>query len=210
MIRDATTGRFLPSHVDVSCSIEGCPELAQKRGWCGRHYGRWIRHGDPLGGREYRVSVSEGRERRDRPHLPHHKAQTGTCAPPTDRWIDRLIVEAGGCWGHERKPTAQGYRLMLVDGSYRVAHRVVYEWIVGPIPNGLTLDHLCRNRGCLNPSHLEPVTVRTNILRGESFVARNAERTHCKRGHPFDEENTCIDPLGKRICRTCRRLQRCK
>lgn len=87
-------------------------------------------------------------------------------------------------------------------------HRAVFEKEVGLIPTGLVLDHLCRNRSCVNPAHLEPVTNRENILRGEGLAARNAEATHCANGHEFTEENTYTYtnesyPHGRRVCKTC-------
>lgn len=92
-----------------------------------------------------------------------------------------------------------------IPGGYgmtggRPAHRVAYEAARGPIPDGLVLDHLCRNRGCVNPSHLEPVTHRTNILRGVSPSARNARRTLCDEGHPLVPNPT---RPGRRWCATC-------
>lgn len=84
-------------------------------------------------------------------------------------------------------------------------HRLVYEWLVGPIPDGLTIDHLCNNSLCVNPDHLEPATQRDNNMRGNSVAAVNARKTHCKHGHLFDEENTYIVPPGGvgRRCRKC-------
>jgi hypothetical protein len=104
-----------------------------------------------------------------------------------------------GCWVWNGAPMNTGY------GQYRnrLAHRLVYELLVGPIPESLTLDHLCRNRICVNPAHLEPVTFKENVLRGESLPARNARKTHCPQGHPYDEENTYVSPRGWRQCRTC-------
>lgn len=85
-----------------------------------------------------------------------------------------------------------------------LAHRVAYEFWVGPIPAEAVIDHLCRNRGCVNPDHLEAVTEQTNIRRGVGPSARHAVQSHCLNGHPFSEENTYVDPKGRRECRTCK------
>jgi HNH endonuclease len=85
------------------------------------------------------------------------------------------------------------------------AHRYAYEQIIGPIPEGLTLDHLCRNRACVNPYHLEPVTHKINSLRGVGACAQKARQTHCKNGHPLVESNLVRSHLGlgHRVCRIC-------
>ena len=96
------------------------------------------------------------------------------------------------------------------------AHRVAYELLVGPIPHGLVIDHLCRNRACVNPDHLQPVTIQTNTLRGVSRQAVHARRTHCPQGHPYDKVNTMLHPVAsasrgvryERNCRECRRRRR--
>ncbi|MFD7016051.1 HNH endonuclease signature motif containing protein [Streptomyces sp. NPDC059928] len=83
---------------------------------------------------------------------------------------------------------------------------MAYELLVGPIPAGLHLDHLCRVRRCVNPAHLEAVTCAENLRRGTSFAAVNSAKTECVHGHPFDEENTYFS-RRQRDCRTCRRLR---
>lgn len=94
------------------------------------------------------------------------------------------------------------------DGSKHLRpHRFAYEFLVGPIAEGLVLDHLCRVRHCVNPAHLDPVTQRENILRGAGACARNAAKTHCRHGHPFTDENTRLTPDGARRCITCERAR---
>ena len=111
----------------------------------------------------------------------------------------------GGCWTWTASRTRKGYGHMQVDGKLRRAHRVAYEYFVGPIPPGLVLDHLCRNPSCVNPFHLEPVTQRENLLRGDTIIARQARTTECPAGHPYDAANTIsiLDGRGRR-CRQCR------
>lgn len=116
----------------------------------------------------------------------------------------RLVPD--GCWTiPSLVPDRQGY--LRVGPKRSRAHRVFYEHHFGPIPSGLTLDHLCRNRACVNPAHLEPVTNRVNILRGESLVAQQARQTHCVNDHPLSGENLWINSRGFRQCRECRRVQ---
>lgn len=101
----------------------------------------------------------------------------------------------------------KGYGRFGAGGRYGKvvrAPRWAYEFCVGPIPRGLTIDHLCRIPACVNPDHLEPVTMRVNVLRGETIVALNARKTHCPQGHPYNAENTYRDRIhGKRTCRIC-------
>lgn len=88
--------------------------------------------------------------------------------------------------------------------SRKWAHRWCYIHVVGPIPRGLELDHLCRTLACVNPLHLEPVSHRVNVLRGEGFAAVHAKKTRCVHGHFFDAANTIHDKRGHRKCRTCK------
>lgn len=109
------------------------------------------------------------------------------------------IEKKRGCWLY-RGITKQGYAIVRQRKVYRTAHRVFYELIKGPVPRGKILDHLCRNRRCVNPKHLEPVTHRVNILRGQGAGARNFRKTHCKWGHPFRHR---FPGSGYKYCRIC-------
>jgi HNH endonuclease len=120
--------------------------------------------------------------------------------------LERLAAvtdRTGECWVWTRPLDSRGYGRLWFNGRYNRAHRLSYEAYVGPIPVGLELDHLCRNRACVNPAHLEPVTGAENTLRGASFAAVNGAKTHCKRGHAFDDSNTYVWG-GTRICKQCR------
>jgi len=127
--------------------------------------------------------------------------------PIRPRLIDfeTLVEKRGDCWLWTGSISSEGY------GRYghEYTHRLMYERYVGPIPEGLHLDHLCRNRICCNPTHLEPVTSRENFLRGESPGARALRTNFCKRGHEFTPENT-IHKQGYRTCRACTREVRQK
>lgn len=101
-----------------------------------------------------------------------------------------------------------GYGWGRSGGRPGRAHRLSYRLWKGEIAEGLVLDHLCRITGCINPAHLEAVTDKVNILRGIGPTARNAQKTHCLRGHPFDAKNTHINPRGDRVCRICARAIR--
>ncbi|MFC8095360.1 HNH endonuclease signature motif containing protein [Streptomyces sp. NPDC057301] len=122
----------------------------------------------------------------------------------TDRFLAKIRDTEGGCWEWTGARTSKGYGSFWLDGRMQYAHRVAYESMRTPIPDGLVIDHLCRNRACVNPGHLEPVTNRTNILRGVSFCATRARQTRCVHGHAFTAANTYRAPNGTRKCRTCR------
>ena len=114
-----------------------------------------------------------------------------------------------GCWIWTGATNGIGYghvRQRRADGTWGqgYAHRVVYETLVGPIPDGAVLDHLCRTPSCVNPDHLEPVTQGENLARGATFNARHIAQEACVNGHPFDDANTYLW-RGSRYCRACRR-----
>lgn len=136
-----------------------------------------------------------------------------TGRPPTPepvRFWAKVVV--GDCWEWTASRTDDGYGQFSVQrprGRTQLkAHRWAWEHLVGPIRPGLTLDHLCRNRGCVNPDHLQPASVRLNTMRGFGPSARNAKKQRCSRGHLFDGSNTYVYPDGARQCRTCWRSSR--
>lgn len=164
--------------MNATCKIDGCDSLAKGLGMCNLHYGRFRRHGDV----DYVA-----------PHL-----RSGM-----ERIMRNVEVDPiSGCWLWT-KARRSGYATCRYDKRMWYVHRLTYVLAVGPVPDGLELDHLCRVRHCVNPAHLEPVTRRENLRRGDTFAARNAAKTHCPAGHPYDKKNTYIQPNGGRRCRRC-------
>ena len=105
--------------------------------------------------------------------------------------------------------TRSGYGRVWHHGKHRRAHVLAYEVIHGPVPKGLELDHLCRNRACVNVEHLEAVSHQENMRRGdrEAMGLRNRSKTECPKGHPYDSANTYVRRNGGRFCRACNALR---
>ena len=168
-----------------TCSIEDCDRTVAVRGWCELHYQRWWKHGDPLG-KAIRSRI-----------------------PAVDRFLARVDKRGPDeCWPWTGR-LDDGYgRFRVSSDRVRRTHQFAYELWVGPVPSGLELDHTCHGRDtscrggpacphrrCVNPAHLEPVTMVEN--------QRRSRKLTCKYGHPFTPENTNYPPGGGRQCRTC-------
>lgn len=164
----------------LDCSL---PAVYISKRLCRVHYLRGYRTGNPLGA----VSPTE----------------------ETRFWSK--VERTESCWlwtaGQDGKGYGQFHRGFPLRTVIR-AHRYAFLMSGKTIPEGLELDHLCRNRRCVNPDHLEAVTIATNNLRGESIQAVNARKTHCLRGHPFTEANTRINKAGARVCIVCSKSRR--
>ena len=133
-------------------------------------------------------------------------------ALPVQERFEAKIIKGGGCWLWRGAHLTNGYcafSVKLADGRWRhtTAHRVAYELYVGKIPAGFWIDHLCRNHGCVNPSHLEAVTPKVNTSRGQSPSTVLRRLGICGQGHQMTEANTYERPSGKRECRQCVRAR---
>jgi hypothetical protein len=129
--------------------------------------------------------------------------------PVEDRFWPKVDF-SGICWEWVASIGTSGYGQFKLNGNMVGAHRVAYQILVGEIPDGLHLDHLCRNRRCVNPDHLDPVTPpenarRAGMVKGMSAVAgrMHAAKTHCPSGHEYSDTNTRVNRRGRRVCRTC-------
>lgn len=131
---------------------------------------------------------------------------TVTASSAEDRFFSRVTEDENGCWIFS-KANSKGYAAFYENGAPIEGHLWAWRLFIGDVPDGLTLDHLCRVRVCVNPWHLDPVPHRVNILRGIGPAAINARRTQCVNGHPFTSENTYLTPDGRRQCRVCIRLR---
>jgi hypothetical protein len=115
-----------------------------------------------------------------------------------NRYQDRLIMEPGnGCWNWTGQKVNWGYGVVTIARRKYAVHRVFYEIFVGPIPDGMMVDHMCRNRLCQNPDHMQVVTPRENVALG------GLRKTHCPQGHEYAGDNLVRTPEGDRRCRTC-------
>lgn len=132
--------------------------------------------------------------------------------------IQRMVERDDGCIEFTGALSSQGYGLVWRDGSMRPAHRAAYELLVGPIPDGLHIDHVCHSadesciggsgcphRRCVNPAHLEPVTPSENVRRSNAGGIAQRAKTHCPQGHAYCGDNLYIDAQGRRHCRSCTR-----
>jgi hypothetical protein len=174
-----------------TCSIPGCDRTVIARDRCSTHYWHW-----------WKVN-------RDIAAMPSVEERF---------WSKVRKTETCWLWMATRNNQGYGEFWVAAAGKKVLAHRFAYELLVGSIPEGLTLDHVrangCTSHACVKAiadehglPHLEPVTERENILRSDSFSARNARKTHCPAGHPYDEVNTYVSRQGGRNCRTCHRQQ---
>jgi hypothetical protein len=150
------------------------------------------------------------------------RLRAGYCIPHYKRWKRRgtthditpeerffaCVAEVGDCWVWSGPVLKGGYGKFVAEKRDLLAHRWAYEFLRSEIPAGLHLDHLCRNRPCVNPWHLEPVTARVNLHRSGNYIGVNARKTHCIRGHAFDEANTYWSRNNThRHCRACVRIR---
>jgi hypothetical protein len=131
----------------------------------------------------------------------------------TDWFWAKVEKHDNNCWIWKGATTITGYGIYIITSVPKLinmpAHRVAYELTNGRIPDGLTLDHLCKNPSCVNPLHLEPVTLKINVLRGNSVSAKSKIKTHCNRGHSLTIENCYARDWkkGVRSCKLCARLR---
>lgn len=172
-----------------TCSIASCDRRHYAFGWCNTHYQRWRKWGDP-------------------------EKTTIIAGDNMERLTGKFTVSESGCWPW-KSACDDGYAMVRWVGRNQPAHRVVYEAMVGPIPDGAELDHTCHSsdtscpggpcvhRRCVNPDHLEPVTPLVNVERSQRNNPQ-ATKTHCPDGHPYRGSNLYVSPRGDRGCRICR------
>lgn len=138
--------------------------------------------------------------------IPWNKGNT---SDPVKRFWSH-VEKTDSCWNWTACIAKNGYGRFVFNTKHMLVHRISYELIHGKIPEGKQLDHLCRNRRCVNPVHLQPVPPKENVLRGIGITAKNSEKTHCKRGHELSGENLVIEKNGSRQCRLCKNAKNSK
>jgi HNH endonuclease len=177
----------------TDCLVKDCARPAEARALCHAHYMRLWFTGDV---------------RADSALRPYSRDPEYRFFNRVDRNGPTPIArpELGPCWVWTG-PRTKGYGRMSVGGKEQYVHRWAYERFVGQLPDGLDVDHLCRNPSCVNFAHLEPVTHQVNCLRGESPCAKYARRDTCAKGHAYTAENTFTRPDKSRGCRTCDRAR---
>jgi hypothetical protein len=174
------------------CSIEGCGKPFKAKLFCQYHYNNLRNHGDP----------------------------SWTPPTPEERFWPRVnkngpvFEDKGPCWIWMGKPTPSGYGQfnnyaysIYRTGGGGMPHRYSYYLAFGEVDEGSHIDHLCRNRICVNPAHLEAVSPKVNVLRGQSPCAKNARKTHCPNGHEYSDDNI-ISSVRGRSCKKCRDMGR--
>jgi hypothetical protein len=172
-----------------TCEVESCEIEAKHRGRCGKHYRLLLLQGERLVERAGTPAEERfwGKVNKDGPTPLYGKVP-------------------GQCWQWTGGTICRGYGQFYVTRMSRTpSHRYAWEALRSPIPDGLTIDHLCRNKLCVNPDHMEVVTRGENTLRAVDIGAQNRNKTRCIKGHEFSPENTRITPAGRRRCRTCDR-----
>jgi hypothetical protein len=179
-----------------TCTVEDCNEPHHGRGFCRAHYYQMRRDGKGAGGARSTLEQRFWSKVDKNGPLPVQRPELGNC------WV----------WISAKHDLVYG--MILVDTPpMKGAHRVGYELMVGPIPDGLVLDHLCRRPRCVRYDHVEPVPQPVNIARGEApallreWDAKRRGQTHCKYGHEFTPENTRVRRNGRRACRACGRAR---
>lgn len=118
--------------------------------------------------------------------------------------MDKVIVHSNGCWLWTSTINYSGYAYFWYEGSCKRAHRVIFEHFNGKIESNYELDHLCSNRNCVNPFHLEKVSHKENVKRGRVYY-QNEHKTHCPYGHSYSGDNLAFTKEGWRRCRACGR-----
>ncbi|NUP33639.1 MAG: HNH endonuclease [Streptomycetaceae bacterium] len=128
-------------------------------------------------------------------------------APLLTQVLDRCVETDEGCWLYTGRLLPNGYGVVSESRKTVYVHRLTFGYFKADIPDGLVIDHLCRNRACCNPEHLDAVTQRVNVHRGDSHVAQQAKKRKCIRGHDLSGDNVRVSRSGKRECKTCHRAR---